>query len=118
MNASKARLEVIEALRECVAELKAAIERRRGVIAAHNSVVRTSPGLYLVPRGDVFGVGGITSGVVMWGPEDARIQAEHSRKFPGGERAEAVFYVDALRDELKATEDLLAGIEERAAVAA
>lgn len=116
MNAhDQARAELIEALTRTIADCRERLAMRSGVIALHNTVVRTSPGLYLVPKGEGYGVGSITSGVVMWSPRDARTQADFTRGHAGAEQAEAVPYVTALRDEVAACEDLLASLHRRAA---
>lgn len=107
MDINEARAELIGILKEEIAAIDERLESRRGVIALHNSVVRTSPGLYLVPKGDVYGVGSITSGIVMWSPSDAEIQAAYCRSSAGVAEAVAVPYVTALRDERAACERML-----------
>lgn len=111
----QARAELIEALERCIVGCRERLAMRRGVIALHNTVVRTSPGLYLVPKGNGYGVGLITAGVVMWGPSDARIQADYTRGHAGAEQAQAVPYVTALGDEIAECERLLASLQPVAA---
>lgn len=99
-SVSMARSEVVSELQRYAFEIQARIEGLKGVMMGQNSVVRASPGLYLVPKGEDYGVAGILQGVVMWSPSDAKKMAEHCRKYPGSEAAEAVFFADALRQEL------------------
>lgn len=114
MDLKSARAEVIGAFESTIAEIDRRLDARRNVIALHNSVVRTSSGLYLVPKGEGYGVGGITTGVVMWSPEDARTMAEHCRKTAGCEEAEAVPFVTALREERAELERLVNAIKKEA----
>lgn len=97
----QAKKEVAAQMREYAAEIEKRIEGLKGVMMGQNSVVRASPGLYLVPKDGGYGVAGILQGVVMWSPIDAKKMAEHCRKFPGSEAAQAVFFADALRAELE-----------------
>lgn len=114
-NISSARAEFIASMSGYMAELEARIEGRRGVIALHNSVVRSSSGLYLVPKGNGYGVGSILNGVVMWSPADAEKMAAHARSYAGSEDARAVYFVDALRDELAEARRLVDNLKARAA---
>lgn len=113
LDVKKAREDFVVLLQGQITEIEQRIDGMKGVIALHNSVVRTSPGLYLVPKGGGYGVASILCGVVMWSPIDAKAQAEYSRGFPGAEKAEAVFFKDALRDELAEAKGLLAKIMEK-----
>jgi hypothetical protein len=84
-----------------------------GVVALQNSVVRTYPGLYLVPRDGGYGVGSITKGVVCWSPEDAELMAaEVGKSTPG---AKAVPFVLALREERAALVELARSLVEKLA---
>lgn len=111
MSIESARAEVIGVFKGLIEEIDRRLESRRNVIALHNSVVRTSPGLFLVPKGDGYGVDGITRRVVLWSPDDARKMAEHARKTAGCEAAEAVPYVTALREERAELERLIGTIK-------
>ena len=116
MNAAQqARAEVLESLKALITEIDQRVEARRGVIAGSSYVVQTSPGLYLVPNGAGFGVGGITSGVVMWDERIASVYAHNVRKQPGGEGAKIVHWLDALAEERAQAVSLIDNIESRAA---
>ena len=116
MNAAEVnalRLETIELLKGQRAKLADALECEQGVMRGQGFVVRTSPGLYLTPKGDGYGVCSLLMGVVMWSKCDAEIQARHTRMHGGDGAADAtaVHYRDALRTEITALTELIAHVE-------
>lgn len=114
----KAAAEIADSMARYEAELESRIESLRGVMMGQNSVVRiggVKGSRYLVPKDGGYGVAGILCGVVMWSPSDARLMAEHCRKSPGCEDAEAVFFADALRQELANVKEIRGWAEEKLA---
>lgn len=107
--------ETIAQFRGLQAEYRQQLDACSGVIALHNTVVRTSPGLYLRPKGNGYGVGGITTGVVLFSPRDAQAQAQAARAVAGAEQSEAVPYVTALRHEIAEIERLIDGLQRKVA---
>jgi hypothetical protein len=68
------------------------------VLRGETHVVRTHPGLYLIPAAGGYQAGSIDSALI-WPKAEAEALAERSRAHPGSEGAAAVEYLQALRDE-------------------
>lgn len=108
-----ARDEVVAGLEAGLDALEWKLDMMSGVIAGNNRVIRVdASGLYLVRKGDGYGVGGLAGvGLVLYSPESAKKMVEHCKKSPGFEAAEAVFYVDALKAEIEGSKKLLESIK-------
>lgn len=111
MNTAK---EVIAIFNERAAAISNQIDMLSRCIVGNNTVVRTSPGLYLRFAGGVefYPVG--VEACSRWTPEDgARIAADCSNG--AGDKATAVLLIDALRDEQATLAGLIAALEKVAA---
>jgi hypothetical protein len=79
-------------------ELLAAINRDKGVMRGHNTVLRTEHGLFLRQGGGFFAPRGVLS-ASMYSPEDAATLAKELES-PTGTAPTPVLYHHALQEEL------------------
>ncbi len=86
-------------------DLLAAIEREKGILRGHNTVLRTEHGLYLRHGGGFFAPRGVLM-ASMYTPEDALVLAAEIES-PEGDSPTPVLYQDALLHELREVSDSL-----------